>query len=358
MRESFNVGLVGYGFASQTFHVPLIRATPGLELVAVSSSDAAKVHADLPDVAVEASPHALFARSDIDLVVIPTPNETHYPLTKAALAAGKNVVVDKPFTITLSEGRQLKSQAENAGKLLSVFHNRRWDSDFMTVRELLEAGTLGRVVHFESHFDRFRPEVRQRWREQAKPGAGIWYDLGPHLLDQVRMLFGMPQTILLDLVQRRDDAQIDDDFHALLDYGNCRVVLHAATLVASESPRFAIHGTAGSYVKYGLDPQEECLKAGETPAPQWGEDPRNGTLTLRDGEGEGAPLISREQPTRPGDYLAYYAAIRDALRGQASNPVPLDEALAVMQLIEAGLDSSRQQRWVRIKESGLNKLRG
>ena len=348
MKDTYRVGLVGYGFASKTFHAPLITATPGLELVAVSSSNAQKVRADLPDVAVEADPKALFGRPDIDLVVIPTPNETHYPLAKAALNAGKHVVIDKPFTVTLREGRLLKSLADASGKLLSVFHNRRWDSDFLSVRELLESRQLGRLVHFESHFDRFRPEVRDRWREQAKPGGGIWYDLGPHLLDQACVLFGMPQAILLDLANRRDGAQVDDDFHALLDYDGMRVVLHAAALVAAESPRFTLHGTHGSYVKFGLDPQEDRLKAGETPAPQWGEDGRHGILTLREGE-EGTPLTHYTYPTLPGDYLAYYAGVRDALRGEADNPVPADDALAVMQLLEAGLDSFRQKRWVRYK---------
>lgn len=349
MKEIFNVGLVGYGFASQTFHAPLIAATPGLALTAVSSSDADKVHADLPDMRVEATPQALFNRSDIDLVVIPTPNETHFPLAKAALIAGKHVVVDKPFTVSLREGRLLRTQADTAGKLLSVFHNRRWDSDFLTLRQLLETGSLGRLVHFESHFDRFRPEVRDRWREQTKPGGGIWYDLGPHLLDQARELFGMPRAILLDLVTRRDAAQVDDDFHALLDYDGLRVVLHASTLAAAESPRFTLHGVKGSYVKYGMDPQEDRLKAGETPAPQWGVDDRHGSLTLRDGDGEEAPLVTQVYDTLPGDYLAYYAGIRDALHGEGANPVPVDEALGVMQLLEAGLDSTRQGRWVRVK---------
>lgn len=355
MKETFNVGLVGYGFASKTFHAPLITATPGLELAAVSSSDADKVHADFANVAVDATPQALFARHDIDLVVIPTPNETHFSLAKAALNAGKHVVIDKPFTVSLKEARLLKGLALNAGKLLSVFHNRRWDSDFLTLREVLAAGALGRLVHFESHFDRFRPEVRNRWREQAKPGAGIWYDLGPHLLDQAHQLFGMPKAIFLDLGTRRDDAQVDDDFHALLDYDSLRVVLHASTLVAAESPRFTLHGTRGSYVKYGLDPQEDRLKAGEAPAPQWGEDSRHGILTLRDGESEDAPLMTRDYPTLPGDYLAYYAGIAAALRGEQDSPVPVDDALAIMQLIEVGLDSDRQQRWVSIRDGAISR---
>nr|WP_299242657.1 oxidoreductase [uncultured Halomonas sp.] len=356
MKEIYNVGLVGYGMASKTFHAPLIAATPGLEVVAISSSDAAKVRADLPDMDVETSAQALFARSDIDLVVIPTPNDTHFPLAKAALAAGKHVIVDKPFTVTLSEGRLLKGHAEEAGKLLSVFHNRRWDSDFLTVRALLEARTLGRLVHFESHFDRFRPEVNDRWRERPKPGAGLWFDLGPHLLDQAREVFGMPRAIFLNLARRRDGARVDDDFHALLDYDGLRVVLSASTLVAADSPRFILHGTQGSYIKHGMDPQEAWLKQGQAPTPEWGVDSRDGHLMLRESNGEDTSLVAHDCGTLPGDYLAYYMGIRNALAGEGTNPVSVDDALAVMQLLETGMDSARQERWVKLKElSGLRR---
>ena len=349
MKAIINVGLVGYGFASQTFHAPLIQATEGLDLVAVSSSDATKVQASLPGVEVESQAMALCQRKDIDLIVIPTPNDTHFSLAKAALTAGKHVVVDKPFTVTLSEGRLLKKLADEKERLLSVFHNRRWDSDFLTVKALLEAGTLGRVVNVESHFDRFRPEVRDRWREKATPGGGIWYDLGPHLLDQACELFGMPQAILLELGTLRDGAKTDDDFLALLDYEDFRVTLAAGTLVADPTPRFRIHGTQGSFVKYGLDPQEDRLKAGEVPTSQWGIDSQPGILTLREGEVENAPLIRNEYPTLPGDYLAYYQGIAAAIRDKAPLPVSVDDALRSMALLEAGLDSHRQRRWIALK---------
>ncbi|WP_144980215.1 oxidoreductase [Halomonas sp. C22] len=348
MKATINVGLVGYGFASKTFHAPLIQAVPGLELVAVSSSDASKVTADLPQVAVERETLALCQRKDLDLIVIPTPNDTHFPLAKAALAAGKHVVVDKPFTVTLSEARQLKALAADKECLLSVFHNRRWDSDFLTVKALLAEGTLGRVTGFESRFDRFRPEVRDRWREKAAPGGGIWYDLGPHLLDQACELFGMPHAILLEIGARRDAAHADDDFLALLEYDDCRVSLSAGTLVAEPTPRYRLHGTLGSYVKMGLDPQEARLKAGETPTPHWGQD-IPGTLTLREGHGEDAPLVSHEHPTLPGDYLAYYQGVADAIRQQAPLPVSVEDALRSMTLLEAGLDSHRQRRWIALK---------
>lgn len=348
MKAIINVGLVGYGFASKTFHAPLIQATEGLDLVAVSSSDAAKVQADL-EVEVEHQAQALCQRRDIDLIVIPTPNDTHFPLAKAALMAGKHVVVDKPFTVTLSEAKQLKAIAIDKERLVSVFHNRRWDSDFLTIKALLEAGTLGRITEVESRFDRFRPLVRDRWREKALPGGGIWYDLGPHLLDQACELFGMPSAILLDLATRRDNAKADDDFLALLEYDGFRVSLRAGTLVAESTPRFRLHGTKGSYLKYGLDPQESRLKAGETPSPAWGEDDVAGTLTLREGDGEDAPLVRQEYPTQPGDYLAYYQGIAAAIRDNAPLPVDIDDALRNMMLLEAGLDSHRQRRWIALK---------
>ena len=177
MSDKLRVGLMGYGFASKTFHAPLIAGTPDVELAAVSSSDEAKVHADWPQVKVVAEPQALLDDPTLQLIVIPTPNDTHFPLAKAALNAGKHVVVDKPFTVTLSQARELEALAKAKGLLLSVFHNRRWDSDFLTLKQLLKDGTLGEVRYFESHFDRFRPEVRQRWREMKGAGSGIWYDL-------------------------------------------------------------------------------------------------------------------------------------------------------------------------------------
>lgn len=179
MSDAIRVGLIGYGYASKTFHAPLISGTPGMALTTVVSSDAQKVLADWPATQVAASANSLYADPDIDLIVIPTPNDTHFPLARAALEAGKHVIVDKPFTVTLSQARELDAIARSRGRLLSVFHNRRWDSDFLTLKALIAAGDLGEVSYFESHFDRFRPQVRDRWREQGGPGSGIWYDLGP-----------------------------------------------------------------------------------------------------------------------------------------------------------------------------------
>ncbi|HCM9557224.1 TPA: oxidoreductase [Enterobacter cloacae subsp. cloacae] len=340
MSDSIRVGLIGYGYASKTFHAPLIAGTPGMALAAVSSSDATKVHADWPTVPVVSEPKHLFNDPNIDLIVIPTPNDTHFPLAKAALEAGKHVVVDKPFTVTLSQARELDALAKSLGRLLSVFHNRRWDSDFLTVKALLSEGTLGEITFFESHFDRFRPQVRNRWREQAGPGSGIWYDLAPHLLDQVVNLFGLPVSMTVDLAQLRPGAQTTDYFHAILSYPQRRIVLHGTMVAAAESARYIIHGTRGSYVKFGLDPQEDRLKNGERlPQEDWGYDMRDGVVTKVEGE----TLVEETLLTSPGNYPAYYAAVRDALNGTGENPVPASQAIQIMELIELGIESAKHR---------------
>ncbi|MEK0208600.1 oxidoreductase [Klebsiella michiganensis] len=340
MSDPIRVGLIGYGYASKTFHAPLVSGTPGMTLAAFSSSDETKVLADWPAVKVVTAPQALFSDPDIDLVVIPTPNDTHFPLAKAALEAGKHVVVDKPFTVTLSQARELEAIAKSEGRLLSVFHNRRWDSDFLTVKSLINEGLLGEVGYFESHFDRYRPQVRQRWREQGGPGSGIWYDLAPHLLDQVVNLFGLPVSMQVDLAQLRPGSQSTDYFHAVLAWPQRRVVLHGTLVAAAETARFIIHGSRGSYVKYGLDPQEERLKSGERlPQEDWGYDMRDGLLTRAEGE----EITEESWLTLPGNYPAYYAAIRDALNGIGVNPVPASQAIQIMELIELGLESARHR---------------
>ena len=339
-NNTINIALIGYGFVGKTFHAPLIRSVPGLNLAFVASRDEEKVKRDLPDVTVIASPEAAVQHPDVDLVVIASPNATHAPLARLALNAGKHVVVDKPFTLDMQEARELIALAQEKQRLLSVFHNRRWDSDFLTLKGLIAEGKLGEVSYFESHFDRYRPQVRNRWREQAGPGSGIWYDLGPHLIDQALVLFGVPVSITVDMAQLRPDAQTTDYFHAVLTYPQRRVVLHGTMLAAAESARYIVHGTRGSYVKFGLDPQEDRLKAGERlPQEDWGYDMRDGVLTLASGE----ELDAQTLLTVPGNYPAYYAAIRDALNGQGENPVPASQAIRVMELIELGIESAKHR---------------
>lgn len=329
------VGVIGFGYATRNFHVPLLRSTPGFRLTAVASSRAAEVQAALPGVEVFADPAALARHPDVDLVVIATPNESHARLAEGALGAGRHVVVDKPFTVTAAEARHLGDVARASYRTLSVFHNRRWDSDFLTVQEALRRGVLGPVVLCESRFDRFRPEVRHRWREGAAPGAGLLYDLGPHLIDQVLVLFGIPDTVQATLGRQRPGARSVDYFHLVLRYGERLVVtLQAGMLVAGGSPRFALHGERASLVKHRPDVQEDQLRAGVVPgAPEWGVDPDEAVLF------DGVSGETRAVKAVPGDQRGYYAALREALRGRAANPVSPAQGATVIALIEAALQS-------------------
>jgi predicted dehydrogenase len=345
--RTLRAGLVGYGFAGQTFHAPVLSAVPGLELAAVASSQPHKVHTDWPDVDVVPDVEALWRRTDIDLVVIAAPNAQHYPLAQAAIAAGKHVIVDKPFTLDAAEARELAALAEQNGRLLSVYQNRRFDSDYLTLRDLLAGGQLGRPVYFESNFDRYRPQVRERWREQPVPGAGLWVDLGSHLVDQAVQLFGRPDSLQLDTATLRDGALVDDYFHAVLRYESgphapLRVVLHATTLAAHAAPRYIVHGTRGSYIKRGVDPQEDALRAGGHPGVAgWGADPIDGELTV---VGDDNRVQTRAMPTLPGNYVRYYAAIRDAIHGEGPNPVTPEEAVELMELLDLGRQSATEGR--------------
>lgn len=329
------VGLIGYGYAGKTFHAPLIRAVPALDLRVVGSRDPAKVRADLPGLAVMADPAAVAASDGVDLVVIASPNDTHAPLARIAMEAGKHVVIDKPFTLDLAEARGLVALARRHGGKLSVFHNRRWDSDYLSVRKAIADGVVGKVRHFESHFDRFRPQVRDRWREGAGPGSGIWYDLGPHLVDQAFQLFGLPDRVSANLARLRPGALSDDWAHVVLDYPDLRVVLHTSMLVAGGSPRFVVHGEAGSLVKEHPDVQEQQLLAGMAPgAPGWGQDPDR--IAIHDGRGGVKRL-----PALAGDQPRFYQDLAQGIAHGGVDQTPALDALQVMACIEAALISAR-----------------
>lgn len=339
------VGLLGFGYASQTFHAPLIQAVPGLQITAVSSSDPAKVRRSIGvDALIYSEAEELIAAADVDLVVIATPNLTHHALARAALLAGKHVVVDKPFTSSAGQAEELITLAQTQKRHLSVFHNRRWDSTSLTVRKLLQDEMLGPIRHARLHFDRYRPQPRIRWREAAGQGGGLWMDLGPHLLDEALRYFGWPQAIQLDLAMLRPHAEIDDHFQAVLRYADgLRVTLHASNVTAAPGPRIELHGLKGSYVKRGLDRQEDDLKAGLRPQMDdlqaWGADPDDGELVVMEGE----TLVRRTLATQRGAYPEYYRQIRDCLLGHGTNPVPAEEALDVMRLLDLGVISARMR---------------
>jgi predicted dehydrogenase len=307
-----------------------------LRLAYIVSSDSAKVKKDY-DIPVLAKPEDAFARPEIDVIVIATPNVAHFDLAQKALRAGKHVVVDKPFTNTVAEASELVKLAKTLGKVLSVFQSRRWDGDSQTVRKLIADGPLGTIALYESHYDRYRPEPRQRWREQPGPGAGLFFDLGSHLVDQALQFFGAPEAIYADLEVQRPGGIVDDYFHVVLRYGKMRAILHGASLVAAETPRFTIHGSTGSFTKFGMDTQEDSLKRGDIPGtPGWGADPRSGTLVTRKGDG----FETRQIPNLPGNYLGYYAGLRDAILGVGPNPVSAEDGLLVIQVLEAAAKSS------------------
>ena len=335
-----NVGLVGYGFAGKVFHAPLIGAVEGLRLTHVASSDAAKVLRDLPQVQVVADAHALFATSQIELVVIATPNSSHFSLAQQALLAGKHVVVDKPFVVRAREGEELARLAAARGKVLSVFHNRRWDSDFLTLREILRSDLLGAVHTYEAHFDRFRPQVREeRWREQDVPGAGVLYDLGSHLIDQALCLFGRPQTVWAQTAVQRPGGQAVDCFRVVLGYRERTAVLRAASLVRHPGPRYQVHGTRGSFIKHGLDPQEDALRQGARPGNSgWGHEAP--ALFGELGFDSGALRVSGKVETLPGCYQAYYGALHASITDDKPPPVPAREAIDVIRVIETAMRSA------------------
>lgn len=332
--KTINIALIGYGFVGKTFHAPLIQSIEGLTLAVVSSRDEEKVKRDLPNVLVVATPEEAIQHPDVDLVVIASPNATHAPLAALALNAGKHVVVDKPFTLDMQEARELIALADEKQRLLSVFHNRRWDSDFIGIKQVIEEGRLGKVKLFESHIDRFRPEVRVRWREQNVPGSGLWFDLGPHLIDQTLQLFGLPQSVQGNIATLRDGAEINDWAHVVLNYPEHKVILHASMLVAGGTSRFTVHGDQASVVKVRIDQQEAQLLAGVIPGSEsWGED--SDDMVLFDAAGDATRL-----KTPKGDQRQYYINVRDALTGTIGNPVHPVEALAVMAVLEAAVRSS------------------
>ena len=335
------MGVIGFGFVSKTFHVPLLKATDGYRITAVSSSRPGDVSGVLPDVEVVSDPKALATHPDIDLVVIASPNETHAPLAELAMRAGRNVVVDKPFTITLEQARHLASVAREQSVVLSVFQNRRWDSDFLTVQDAIRQDLTGRVVLFESRIDRYRPDVRDRWREVPGPGAGLLYDLGPHLIDQTLLLFGIPDSVQATLAKQRRGAKTDDYFQLVLRYGEMVATLGAGSLVSGGSARFSVHGDRASVVKQKPDIQEDQLRAGMLPgAPDWGVDPDDAAIY------EGATGDTRALKTARGDQRGYYVAVREALHGKAPNPVPPEQGATVMAIIVAALRSDKEGRRV------------
>ncbi|MFC7329961.1 Gfo/Idh/MocA family oxidoreductase [Marinactinospora rubrisoli] len=348
---ALRVALIGYGKGGAVFHAPLIAATPGLELSAVVTGNAeraAQARRRYPGAEVIGAPEELWRRAaDFDLVVVASPNDSHVPLARAALDAGLSVVVDKPLALTAADARGLVADAERRGLVLTAFHNRRWDSDFLTALRLVDEGALGRVHRFESRFDRWRPEAKHTWRDRGERsrGAGLLYDLGSHLVDQAIILFGPVAEVYAELDARREGVRAEDDvFLALTHASGVRSHLWAGALVAQLGPRLRVLGDRAAYTVRGLDGQEERLARGDDPArPGWGEEPAE-RWGLLGADGGLAPVRSER-----GDYPAFYAAVRDAVAEGEPVPVEPHEVIHGLEVIEAAAESARTRRAVRLE---------
>ena len=340
---TIDVGLVGFGFAGRVFHAPIISAVPGLCLRAIvqrSGDDASNLYRQPT---VVKSIEELLAIDEVKLVVIATPNTSHYGLAKQCLLAGKDVVVDKPFTTTYQEALDLVALAKQHRRLLTVYQNLRSNGDFRTIRELMESQRLGRIVLYEAHFDRYRLQMRPgAWREKVEPGSGVFFDLGVHLIDQAMVLFGRPTAITADIRIERDGALVDDAFDVVLHYPKMRAMLRASMIAVAPDLRFIIRGEKGTFVKQGVDPQEEALKRGETPRDDtWGREAKEKWGTLY--SPEDGTVAAESIPTLPGDYRLFYANVRDAMLGTASSDVTHEQMLDVMHALELACESSRRR---------------
>lgn len=350
-ERPLRVGLLGYGVAGRVFHAPLIMACPGLALAAVvtrSPERRAALHAACPGAVALDSPDELWARAaDLDLVVVATPNRSHVSLARAALRAGLPVVVDKPLAASAAEARALIAEARDRGRLLTVFQNRRWDGDFLTVRRILAEGALGSVRRFESRFERWNPTPRQGWRESGDPAeaGGLLYDLGAHLVDQALQLFGPVRTVYAELDRRRAGVAVDDDvFVALAHASGTRSHLWMSKVAAQSGPRFRVLGERAAFTKYGLDGQEPAMAAGGVPgSPGWGQEPpERWGLAGEDG-------TARPVATEAGCYLRFYEAVAAAVRDGAPVPVDPEDAAAALEIIEAARTSAERGQIVALR---------
>jgi scyllo-inositol 2-dehydrogenase (NADP+) len=348
MHEPIQVGVVGFGLAGRVFHTAIIAATPGLDLACVVERRGDEAARAYPGVRVARSVEEMLGDVGVQLVVIATPSYAHFEIARQCLREQRHVVVDKPFTLTSAEAAELIHLARERKLLLAPYQNRRWDGDFQTVRALIAGGELGRLVTFESHFDRFRAEPRRNvWRESGGPGSGLFFDLGPHLIDQALTLFGAPAQVSADIRIDRENGAADDAFDLRLEYMIPRrlTVLLRSTLTARISgPRFLLHGTEGSFIKWGLDPQEDQIKGGMAAgAPAYGREDENlwGELVLADG-------ARRRIPTERGDYCGFYANVRDTLLGKAELAVRPEHAWRTARIIELARESSGQGRRLKV----------
>jgi predicted dehydrogenase len=337
--QTIGVGLASYGMSGHVFHAPLLSRSPGFRIISILERTRSLSRELYPESKIIRDYHELLKDDSIELVVVNTPDRFHFGMAREALEAGKHVILEKPFVLDSRKGDELISLANDQRRLLSVFQNRRWDGDFLTVREILDKGLLGRLVEYEAHFDRYRNFIPENtWKEDPTSGTGTLYNLGSHLIDQALVIFGNPEHINADIRIQRTGGKIDDAFTLWLGYPDVKVTIKASYLVKQPGPRYLLHGTEGSFLKHGIDPQEEALKKGKLPGgPEWGEESREewGHLNTTIGPQNGP------YRTLSGNYLAYYENIYQALTGKAELAVTADQANRVVKVIEAAIESSQ-----------------
>lgn len=352
MAAPIKTGIVSFGISSKTFHAPFLSTVPGYTFSAVverTTNEAEKIY---PAVKTYRSIEELLKDDELELIIITSPNETHFPFAEMALRAGKHVVVEKPFTNTSEEAMELVDLAKKTGKICSVYQNRRYVADFLTMKQIYQQGLLGELHEFEAHYDRYRPDPRTYglWREKPLPGSGVFYDLGPHLVDQALQLFGHPKYIIADIRKQKPYSVVDDYFDIRLDYGFLKVLLKSGMLVREMGPRYMMHGTKGSFIKYGEDTQEERLKAGEIPnSSDWGKEPEE-QFGLIHTEIDGK-IIRETYPSLQGGFNKYYENLYKTIReGQPLTEKP-EHGYNVIRIIELAFESS--EKHCRIKVEGL-----
>jgi scyllo-inositol 2-dehydrogenase (NADP+) len=365
MNVDLGVAVVGFGLGGRVFHAPFVNAVPGLRLEAIVQRKGDEARKAYPGVRILRSMEEALSDPTIQLVVVSTPNEMHFAMARQALQAGKHVVIDKPFAATSEQAQELVALAAKKGLRVVPFHNRRWDGDFKTVRQLVEDKAVGRLVTFESHFDRFRPIPREAtWKETEDPANGMLFDLGPHLVDQCLALFGAPETITASVRKDRDETAIEDAFDITLGYTvkdgsgshGLRAHCSASYLACENAPRFLLHGTRGSFRKYGLDPQEPALVGGAK-VPRLGsgddwlreDDSAWGELTVAPVPSDPGTLIKSVVKTQKGDYRGFYANVRDAINGVDEQAVPAKDGYRVIKLLEMARVSSAEGRTLTVE---------
>ena len=352
MSTIIRTGIIGFGLSGRLFHAPFIDVVDGFELAKISTEnpDSIKlINKRYPSTAIVSEAQEIIDDARIDLVIVTSPNTDHFRWAREALLAGKHVVVEKPFTITVAEADELVKLSEKQRKILTVYHNRRFTSDTKTVKKLLDSGLLGQVHDYESHFDRYRAEPRPNgaWREQPLPGSGIFYDLGSHLIDQALWFFGMPAAVTAEINSQRPWAKADDHFDVRLHYPDFTATLKSGMICKIPGPTFMIHGANGSYVKYGLDVQEATLDGGAVPeGKNWGREPESIWGTIHT-EYKGVKIQGKLE-SEHGDYREYFINLRDAIWGKAEIAVKPEEARNVMKIIELAFKSNREKRTVEV----------